>query len=87
MGFWVNPNEGVVPTICEFDLYEVVATRATWSLRLENSIRAFAETIHMFQQKFTTLIPRDSGRAACFAEGSHFLDNELRVQKPITLER
>jgi len=48
-GFWVNPNEGVVPTVCEFDLNEVVATRASWSFRLKNSIRAFAEAIHMFQ--------------------------------------
>jgi hypothetical protein len=87
MGFWVNPNEGVVPFVCEFDLDEVVALGASWSSRLENCIRAFAEAIHMFQQKSSALIPRDSGRAACFAEGSHFLDNELRVLKPITLER
>jgi hypothetical protein len=77
MGLWVNPNEGVVPSVSELDLNEVVAPGASWSSCLENRVRAFAVAVHRFQQKSSALIPRDSGRAACFAEGFHLLYNEV----------
>jgi len=73
MGLWVNPNEGVVPSVSELDLNEVVAPGASWSSCFENRVRAFAVAVHTVQQKSSALIPRDSGRAACFAEGFHFL--------------
>ena len=49
VGFWVNPNEWVLPSVCELDLNEVVAPGASWSSCLENRVRAFAVAVHMFQ--------------------------------------
>jgi hypothetical protein len=77
VGFWVNPNEGVIPSIRELDLNEVVAPGASWSSCLENRVRALAVAVNVFQQNFSALIPRDSGWAASFAEGFHFLYDEV----------
>ena len=49
MGLWVNPNEGVVPSVSELDFNEVVAPGASWSSCLENRVRAFAVAVHRFQ--------------------------------------
>ena len=72
MRLWVNPKEGIVPPIRELDLDEVVASRTPWSSGLEDRVGAFAVAVHRFQEKFSALVPRNSGWAACFAEGFHF---------------
>ena len=77
VSLWVNPNEGIIPFVSQFDLNEVVAPWASWSSGLENRVRAYAVAVHRFQQKSSALVPRDSGRAACFAEGFHFLYDEV----------
>lgn len=48
MGLWVNPSEGVVPSVSELDLNEVVAPGASWSSCFENRVRAFAVAVHGF---------------------------------------
>ncbi len=72
MSSGVNPQKGVVPSVCELDLDVVVTSRAPWSAGLEDCVRALAVAVNAFQQKVPAFVPGDSWGAACFAEGFHF---------------
>ncbi len=71
MGSGVDPQEGVVPFVCELDLDVVVTSRASWSPGFEDCVWAFAVAVNAFQQKVSAFVPCYSGWTACFAEGLH----------------
>jgi hypothetical protein len=87
MGFWIYPDEGVVPSICKFNFDQVVASGAPWSTRLEDSVRAFAVAANVFQHELSAFVSRNSRRAAGFAEGFHFRRSDLCKPAPNTPER
>lgn len=72
MGFGINPEEGVIPAVCEFDFDQVIASRASRATMFEDRVRAFAVAASTFQHELSPLVPCDSGGTARFAEGSHF---------------
>jgi len=87
MGFWVYPDEGVVPTVRKFDFDEVVAPGAPRPTGFEDGVGTYAVTRSAFQHELSALVLGNSRWAACFTEGFHFPRFQVSEPMPNTPER
>ena len=81
----IDPDEWVSPLVGELDLDQMMAFGASWSVSLEDGVRASAAAVHTFEDQVSTLIMCHSRWTASFAEGSHSLceycTNSVHIRK------
>ena len=81
----IDPDEGVSPLVGKLYFDQMMAFGASWSVSLEDGVRAPAAAIHTFEDQVSTLIMCHSRWAASFAEGSHSLcdycTNSVHIRK------
>ena len=83
MGSRIDPDEWVSPLVGELDLDQMVAFGASWSISLEDRVRALAAAIHTVENQVSALIMCYSRRTTSFAEGSHSLCDYCRNSEHI----